>query len=579
MAMTDAKTLARRVRVARGSEPGDLLLTGGRVANVFTGSVDTADIVVADGWIAGVGPYDWDASERIDLQGHVVIPGLIDAHIHVESTLLVPGHLAAIVVPRGTSTLIADPHEIANVMGAAGVELLIKASAGLGLDIFYMAPSCVPAMSWEHAGAVLDADDVEGLLGNPGVLGLAEMMNFPGVLAGDPDVLAKVAAAARRHAIVDGHAPGLAGRDLVAYAAAGIRSDHESTEAAQAAARGALGMLVQVREGSIARNLDAMLPRMVEDSLGEWCLCTDDVHPDELLELGHLDGLLRRVVAAGVDPVRAVRPATLVPARHYGLTDRGAVVPGRRADLVVVEDLVDFRATVVVKNGRVAARDGTYVWPGTSDEIPVSNTVHLGPLDESAFVVPLSGDTATVIGIVPDQIITHRQRRTVTVSGGQWAFDTGIDVALVASIERHRATGSIGLGLVSGFGFSTHGAIGSSVAHDSHNIVVAGTNAVDMLACTRALADSGGGFVVASAGTITALLPLPVAGLLSTEPAEKVRRQLGAVRGAAGELGCPLAAPFGTLSFLPLSVIPELRITDQGLFDVTRQEFAMVAES
>ena len=578
MAMSDAKTLARRIRVARGFEPGDLLLTGGRVANVFTGSVETADVVVADGWIAGVGPYEWEATERINLQGRVIIPGLIDAHMHVESTLLLPGRLAAVVVPRGTGTIIADPHEIANVMGPAGVDLLIKASRDLGLDIFYMAPSCVPAMSWEHAGAVIDADGVEGLLGTPGVLGLAEMMNFPGVLAGDPDVLAKVAAAARHHAIVDGHAPGLAGRDLVAYAAAGIRSDHESTDPAEAAARGALGMLVQVREGSIARNLDAMLPRMVEDSLGEWCLCTDDVHPDELLEHGHLDGLLRRVVAAGVDPVRAVRHATLVPARHYGLNDRGAVVPGRRADLVVVEDLVDFRAAVVVKNGRVAARDGTYAWPDTPDEIPVSNTVHLGPLDEASFALALSGDTVTVIGIVPDQIITRREQRTVAVNGGHWAFDPGIDVALVASIERHRATGSIGLGLVSGFGFSTHGAIGSSVAHDSHNIVVAGTNAGDMLACARALADSGGGFVVASGGAITALLPLPVAGLLSTEPAEEVRRQLRAARGAAGELGCVPATPFGTLSFLPWSVIPELRITDQGLFDVTRQEFATVSE-
>ena len=574
--MSDAKTLARRIRVARGSEPGDLLLTGGRVANVFTGSVDTADVVVADGWIAGVGPYDWDATERIDIQGRVVIPSLIDAHIHVESTLLMPAQLATILVPRGTGTLIADPHEIANVMGTAGVELLIQASTGIGLDIFYMAPSCVPAMSWEHAGAVLDADSVEDLLGNPGVLGLAEMMNVPGVLGGDQDVLGKVAAAARRHAIVDGHAPGLAGRDLVAYAAAGIRSDHESTEADEAAARGALGMLVQVREGSIARNLDAMLPRMVEDSLGEWCLCTDDVHPDELMRLGHLDGLLRRVVAAGVDPVRAVRHATLVPARHYGLTDRGAVVPGRRADLVVVEDLVDFRATVVVKDGCVAARDGSYIPPGTPEKITVSNTVHLGALDEASFDLPLSGLNATVIGIVPDQILTRREQRTVTVRDGRWAFDAGLDVALVASIERHRATGSIGLGLVSGFGFSRHGAIGSSVAHDSHNIVVAGTNAADMLACARALADSGGGFVVCCSGEVTALLPLPVAGLLSMEPAEEVRRQLAGVRAAAAALGCSLRTPFGTLSFLPLSVIPELRITDQGLFDVTRQEFARV---
>lgn len=569
--------LARRIRVARGDEPGDLVLTGGRVANVFTGAVETGDVVVADGWIAGVGPYAWEAADRIELEGRTVIPGLIDAHIHVESTLLVPAHLAAVVVPCGTSTLVADPHEIANVLGAAGVELLIAGSAGLGLDIFYMAPSCVPAMSWEHAGAVLDAAGIDRLLGNPAVLGLAEMMNFPGVLTGDAEVLAKIATAGRHGAIIDGHAPGLGGRDLVAYAAAGIRSDHECTDADEAAARGALGMLVQVREGSIARNLDTMLPRIVADTLGDWCLCTDDVDADELLEHGHINGLLRRAVAAGVEPVRAVRHASLVPARHYGLTDRGAVVPGRRADLVVVDDLVDFRAAVVVKDGAVVARDGVYMVASTPRRIPAANTIHMGALDESSFTLPLSAPTATVIGIVPGQIITRRVELAVKVQDGVWCFDAGIDAVMIASIERHRATGSIGLGLVSGFGFRRHGAIGSSVAHDSHNVVIAGTNAADMLACARAIEEAGGGFVVAAGGVVTATLPLPVAGLLSTEPAAAVRDQLQAAHAAALALGCPLATPFGTLSFLALSVIPELRITDQGLFDVTRQEFAVVA--
>ena len=577
MGDTTAETLARRLRVANGTEPGDLLLAGGRVANVFTGGVVTADIVVADGWIAGIGPYDWQAAERIELDGRTIIPGLIDAHIHVESTLLVPKHLAAVVVPHGTSTLIADPHEIANVMGVAGVELLIDAGTGLGLDIFYMAPSCVPAMPWEHAGAIVDAAGIDRLLANPAVLGLAEMMNFPGVIAGVPEVLAKIATAARHGAIVDGHAPGVAGRDLVAYAAAGIRSDHECTDADEAAARGALGMLVQVREGSIARNLDAMLPRIVDDTLGDWCLCTDDVDADELIEQGHINGLLKRVVAAGVDPVRAVRHATLVPARHYGLTDRGAVVPGRRADLVVVDDLVDFRAAVVVKDGAVVARDGLYTGAPDARRFPVTNTVHLGPLDASSFTLPLSTPNATVIGIVAEQIVTRREQLAVRISDGAWCFDAAVDAALIASIERHHATGSIGVGLVSGFGFRRHGAIGSSVAHDSHNIIIAGTNPSDMLACARAIEAAGGGFVVVSGGSVRALLPLPVAGLLSTEPAEAVRRKLRAAHAAAGELGCPLATPFGTLSFLALSVIPELRITDQGLFDVTRQEFAAVA--
>ncbi len=578
MGDSTAETLARRLRVANGTEPGDLLLAGGRVANVFTGAVVTADVIVADGWIAGIGPYDWQAAERIDLDGRTIIPGLIDAHIHVESTLLVPAHLAAVVVPHGTSTLIADPHEIANVMGAAGVELLIDASTGLGLDIFYMAPSCVPAMPWEHAGATLDAAGIDRLLANPAVLGLAEVMNFPGVLGGDPDVLSKLATAMRHRAIIDGHAPGVTGRDLVAYAAAGIRSDHECTDADEAAARGALGMLVQVREGSIARNLDAMLPRIADDTLGDWCLCTDDVDADELVEKGHINGLLKRVVAAGVDPVRAVRHATLVPARHYGLSDRGAVVPGRRADLVAVDDLVDFRAAVVVKDGTIVARDGRYEAASNPVPIPVTNTIRLGALGEPSFALPLSTPTATVIGIVAEQIVTRRERLAVKITDGAWCFDADIDAVLIASIERHRATGSIGLGLVSGFGFRRHGAIGSSVAHDSHNVIIAGTNPIDMLACARAIEDAGGGFVVASGGAVTALVPLPVAGLLATEPAETVRRQLRVAHAAAAELGCPLATPFGTLSFLALSVIPELRITDQGLFDVTRQEFAVVAD-
>jgi adenine deaminase len=474
--------------------------------------------------------------------------------------------------------VVADPHEIANVMGVRGVEVLIDASADLPLDILYMAPSCVPALSWENAGAVLDADEIRRLLANPAILGLAEMMNFPGVLAADPEVLAKIQAAADRGAVVDGHAPGVGGRDLVAYAAAGIRSDHESTGPEEAAAKAALGMLVQVREGSSARNLDTFLPLMAEGRLGEWCFCSDDVHPDDLIAHGHLDALLRRSVAAGVEPVTAVRHAALVPARHYGLDDRGAVAPGRRADLVVVDDLAAFTPLIVVKDGRVVARDGACLEPPAASRIRRENTVHLAPgLDESAFVLPLPGGDVPVIGIVADQIVTRHERRAVGTDGGRWRFDPDTDVALIASLERHRATGNVGLGLVGGLGLRRHGAIGSSVAHDAHNLIVAGTNPGDMLACARALADMGGGFVVAAGGEVRERLQLPVAGLLSDQGAEEVCRRLERVRAAARELGCRLACPFGTLSFLALSVIPELRITDQGLFDVANQELIAVS--
>ena len=567
------QTLERRIRVARGDEPGDLALAGGRVVNVFTGRIDPANVVIADGVIAGVGPYEWDASQCLDVEGTVIVPGLVDAHMHVESTLLVPAQLARLVVPHGTSVLVADPHEIANVTGVRGVELMIEASRGLPLDIFYMAPSCVPALPWENAGAVLGPAEIERLLENPGILGLAEMMNFPGVVAADHAVLEKISAAAARSAPVDGHAPGLCGRDLVAYAAAGIRSEHESTEAAEAEAKAALGMLIQVREGSIARNLDTFLPLLAEGRLGEWCLCTDGVHPDDLIADGHIDGLLRRVVAGGVDPAAAVRHATLVPARHYGLDDRGAIAPGFRADLAVVEDVVSFSPSIVIKDGVVVARDGEYLGPTAGPDIPPQNTVHLAALDESAFAVTAGAGTCPVIGIVPDQIVTRSLRRAVHRDGDRWAFDPQIDVVAIACVERHRATGNVGVGLVEGFGFTQHGAIGSSVAHDSHNLIIAGTNPVDMLACAAQMQRHGGGFVVARGGEAVEILPLPVAGLLSTESAESVCRGLDRVRGAARELGCGLSCPFGTLSFLALPVIPELKITDQGLYDVVTQQF------
>ena len=574
----DPAVLRRRIRVARGLEPGDLLLKGAQVVNVFTQLLHEADVVIADGFVAGVGPYRWEAAMEISVAGSVIFPSLIDAHIHLESTLLLPGELARLIVPHGTGTVIADPHEIANVMGIRGVELLVAQSQGLPLDMYFMAPSCVPAVNWEHAGANLDAAAIDELLQIPGVLGLGEMMNFPGVLEGDDDVVEKIATTAARRAVIDGHAPGVTGRDLLAYAAAGIRSDHESTEIAEARAKAALGMLLQVREGSIARNLDTLTPLLLEEGIGDWCLCTDDIHPDDLAANGHLDALLRRLVAAGMPPERAIRHTTLVPARHYGLADRGAVAPGYKADLVVADDLTEFGVSLVIKNGRVVARGGRYLGETAPCEIRPDNTVHLPALDESAFGLsvglPDGGGASPVIGIVEDQIITRHLSRSVKRSDdGQWAFDPDVDVVVIASIERHRASGSIGLGLVEGFGFRRHGALGSSVAHDSHNLIIAGTNPTDMLLCARALAETGGGFVVAAGGALARRLPLPVAGLLSMSDAETVCRQLIEVRQAARALGSQLPCPFGTLSFLALSVIPELRITDQGLYDVVNQRF------
>jgi adenine deaminase len=574
--MLDASRAAaqRRIRVALDQEPGDLLLTGGQVVNVFNRRVEPADVVIADGRIAGVGCYSWRASQTICVSGQMILPGLIDAHMHLESTLLTPAELARLIVPMGTTTVISDSHEVANVMGVRGIDMLAAACEGLPLDLFFMASSCVPATSWEDAGAALGPTEVNTLLSRRHVLGLAEVMDIPALLQGGQEVLEKVETALAAGRVVDGHAAGLSGRELIAYAGAGIRSDHESTTAEEARAKCALGMLVQVREGSSAQNLDTLLPLLAAGELDDsWCLVTDDIFPNDLKRHGHIDGLLRRVVAGGVSPAAAVRHASYVPARHYGLSDRGAVAPGYRADLVVVEDLAGFRVRTVLKGGKVVARDGKCVPVGTAPRLVRENTVHLGPLEEQSFRLPLAAETCSVIEIVPDQIITRHIRRTVRMLGGHWAFDPERDVLLIASIERHRASGRMGLGLVSGFGLTRDGALGSSVAHDSHNLVIAGTNPRDILVCARALADHGGGFGVAAEGQVLAILPLPVAGLLSLDDAGVVCRQLEEVNRAAHTLGCPLDAPFGTLSFLALPVIPELRITAQGVFDVREQRF------
>jgi adenine deaminase len=559
--------------VARGLAAGDVQFVNGQIVNVFTRRIEPGNIVCADGFIAGFGPFEWQAERTIDLEGRFVLPGLVDAHMHLESALLSPSELARLVVPQGTSAIVCDPHEIGNVLGVRGIEMLLKASERLPLELFFMAPSCVPAAAWENSGAVLGVAEVGELLKHERVQGLAEVMDFPALLGGDSNVLRKVLAATDAMAAVDGHAPGLSGRDLVAYVSAGIRSDHESTTAAEARHKASLGMLVQVREGSSARNLATLLPLIVADELGDWCLATDDIHADDLIERGHINSLLLRVIAAGVSPASAVRHATLVPAKHYGLSDRGAIAPGYRADLVVMDNWQQRDPWLVLHRGEVVARQGAYVASTQPPAIPRENTIRIAPLTENDFVLRPSGSSVAAIGISDGQIVTHRRTVDVALGEGRWSFDPQRDVMLVASIERHRASGQRGLGLVSGFGFKSHGAIGSSVAHDSHNLVIAGTNPADMLACSTAIAELGGGWVVVTAGKVIAQLPLPIAGLLSTETAETVARHLSELRQAVRQFGCPLSDPFGILSFLALSVIPELRITDRGLFDVMGQQF------
>lgn len=563
--------LARRIRVALGQEPADVLLSGGHVVDVFTQSIRSADVAIVDGVIAGVGPDRWHARQVFDVQGGFILPGLIDAHIHVESTLLMPNALAQLIVPRGTLTLIADPHEIANVMGIGGIDLLIQASQNVPLDIFFMASSCVPASPWEESGAVLEAPDIRALVQRPAVLGLAEMMNYPAILKGDPSVLSKIIEVWHQQRPIDGHAPLLRDRALQGYVAAGMRSDHESSQREEAQAKAQLGMMIQVREGSAEHNLHDLLPLIQADQLGDWCLASDDIFPNDLLANGHLERLLRRLVEAGVSPAKAVRHASLIPARHYGLRDKGAVAPSYAADLLVVKDLLTFEPSWVFKQGQCVAQNGHALFAPSTNNQPWINSIHLPPLTADSFKLKLQAPTAPVIGIVPGQIITRHEEHTIPQAGGCFQFNPEVDILPIANIERHGHSGRMGLGFVRGLGLRQPGALASSVGHDAHNVIVAGSDPQAMLAATQALAAIGGGFVVVRGTQVAAQLALPVAGLLTDEPALKVCEHLDALHRAANSLGCPLPSPFGTLSFMALSVIPELRITTHGILDVNNQ--------
>ena len=563
--------------VARGERPASLLLKGGRVVNLFTREIKEACVAAWGHAIAGVGAGYAAGSEVIDLAGGRIIPGLIDAHIHLESTLLLPAHFAAAVLPRGTTAVIADPHEIANVLGEAGVAFMLKAAEKLPLDIYFMVPSCVPATEMETAGGEITPEQVERLLDHPRMLGLAEMMNYPGVIYGDEAVAAKIAAARRRGKPVDGHLPGMGGRELQAYLGAGISTDHECVSSAEALEKVGCGMKVIIREGSAARTLAALLPAVKAAGSRHFMFGSDDKEAAELLSAGHIDEILRRAVALGCDPLDAVEMATLNPALHYGLARRGAVAPGYRADLVVVDDLRDFNVRLVIKDGRVAAREGKPVALATSHPVDQSaqHTVNLPrPLQADDFNFKAGPGTLPVIGIIPEQIITEKlmlePRRD---ESGAVQADPGRDIIKIAVIERHRRSGRVALGLVKGLGLC-RGAIASSVAHDSHNIIVAGVEEAAMAAAVNELARAGGGFVaVDGTAVVRSLMPLPVAGLISREPAAKVAAALAEITAAARALGAAPRQPFLTLSFLALPVIPHLKITDRGLFDVDTFSF------
>jgi adenine deaminase len=555
--------LARRLAVARGDELADLVVRGGRVLSVFTREWLETNVAIADGYVAGLG--DYRGTDEIDATGRFVVPGFIDAHMHLESPKLLPDEFARLVLPLGTTAVVADPHELANVLGTDGVHWLLDFCAELPLDVYFMASSSVPASRFESPRRALTEGDLQGLLRRRRVLGLAEMMNFPGVIAGNEIELTKLGLAGATH--VDGHAPGVVGKQLNAYAAAGIRSDHEALTVEEGLERLRAGMWVLIREASMARNLHALLPLVEEFGTGRIAFCTDDKDPDDIAEHGHINGMVRDAVAAGIVPEDALVLASLNPALWHGLDDLGALAPGYQADVLLLPDLDSFGPELVLKRGRPVeeiARSEVPEW--------VKHTVRIGPVAADRFRIDWpNGAEARVIGLIPDQIVTESLIEEPPMQNGEAVADPERDLAKIAVVERHLGTGRIGLGFVHGFGLE-RGALGSTVAHDAHNIVVVGMNDPDMARVVERLAELGGGIVAVDGDAVLAELPLPVGGLLSDLPLAEVVERSRACTEAAERLGCRGATPFLTMSFLALSVIPSLKITDQGLVDVDRFE-------
>ncbi len=569
--------LQRRIQVARGELPADLLLRNAQLVNVCSGECYVADVAVVDGVVVGV--YTHDASkgksarEERDLEGRWLAPGLIDGHMHIESTMLSLSEFARLAVPRGVLTVMLDPHEFANVMGVAGIRYVLESGLGLPLTSYVMLSSCVPASSFESPYRVLLAEDLLPLLSEERVLGLAEMMNIPGVLGADAQVLAKIHATLQHGLVVDGHAPGVRGADLSAYAAAGIMSDHECTTVEEARERLRLGMWLMIREGSAAQNLTALLPIVQELHPPRVFFVTDDRDPLDLTSRGHMDSIVRQAISLGLDPVEAIRLASYNPAQYFKLYNRGAIAPGFIADMVVLDDLRTFQVESVYKDGAVIARNGKLAEDKISAPVrklpDTTGTIHIGTITEADLRIPANGKSGFVhvIGIEPGQIATQHLQEEALVNEDALMAKPESDLLKLVVIERHHASRRVGLGFVKGFGLR-QGAIASSVAHDAHNIVIVGANDTDILRAAYALQEMGGGFVCVVDGKVRASVPLPIAGLVSPAPASEVAQQLRTLDAVAASLGCTLEHPCMTLSFLSLSVIPSLKLTDQGLIDV-----------
>ncbi|TYC48658.1 adenine deaminase [Rhodobacterales bacterium] len=562
----DEAFLERAIAAGAGERPADLVVKNCSLFNVMDGSMVSTDIAVVGDRIVGTyGEYDGEV--ELDGTGLTAVPGFIDTHLHVESSLVTPFEFDRCVLPCGVTTAICDPHEIANVLGAEGIRYFLDSSLETVMDLKVNLSSCVPATAFETAGACLEIEDLLPFRGHPNVIGLAEFMNFPGVLARDPKVLAKLAAFQDGH--IDGHAPLLSGVALNGYLSAAIRTDHEATSAEEALEKLSKGMVILMREGSVSKDLDALAPILTPDVSAFVALCTDDRNPLDIAEEGHLDSMIRRLIAKGRRPLDAYRAASWSAANAFGLKDRGIIAPGRRADIVLLSDFSECRVKDVICGG-VLANDEAFARRGAVEPVGL-DSVKVGPVTAAKFDIPARNSEADVIGVVPGRIITEHLKRTLPVTGGKTLADLDQDVLKVAVVERHKGTGNIGLGFVNGFGMKK-GAIASSVGHDSHNICVVGADEEAMAHAVNRVIEMKGGFAVADADGVKAELALPLAGLMSLESFESVKTSLEKLRAEAKALGCTLAEPFLQVAFLPLPVIPHLKITDFGVFDVNKFE-------
>ena len=566
---TMEQILSRKARViaaAAGRTPADLVIKNAAFVNVFSNKISHGDIAIAEGLFVGIG--DYEGREEIDAAGKLIIPGFIDAHVHLESSLVAPHEFANAVLPHGTTTVITDPHEIANVMGTDGIEYMLQSTENLPVDVFFMLPSCVPATPLDESGAELDHRSIDAFYAHPRVKGLAEMMNFTGVVAADTGVVEKIAAAQAHHKKIDGHAPGLTGKDLNAYISAGVYSDHECSDLADAIAKLERGQYIMIREGTAARNLDALLPLLTPEYADRCMFCCDDKHPSDLLELGHIDYIVRRAIAQGVDPIIAVKVACHNAARYFLLNNRGAIAPGYLADFMVIDNFENFTIEAVYKKGAAVYQNGTvrsFDLPSVDPQLTklAHDTFHVPHLAPQDFV---KDHACAVLGMIPCEIVTENR-------GQADHIDLKEDILKIAVVERHKNTRHIGVGYLNGYGLK-RGAVATSISHDSHNIIAVGTSEEDLALAVNRIIENKGGIVVVDQGLVTGEVTLSIAGIMSEDPLEKVNRDLERAKEAAFRQGVNQGIdPFMTLSFMGLPVIPALRLTTRGVIDVISQQY------